>query len=156
MKSNEISKILKVSKSTLHYYEHMGLITPKRNSNGYRIYQQSDIDTLKMIFLLKDLGFTLEDIRVSLQHFHYLQGELDNGMYESALGFLKTKKENFLQSIHLNQLAIQIIDTLFVNHQNIYPDKGTLVNEINKLTGNYWEIREKNNSMNEENLFKRS
>lgn len=44
---NELSKLAKVSKRTLRYYDEINLLSPKRiNSSGYRIYGQNEIDKL--------------------------------------------------------------------------------------------------------------
>lgn len=44
---NELSKLAKVSKRTLRYYDEINLLSSKRiNSSGYRIYGQNEIDKL--------------------------------------------------------------------------------------------------------------
>ncbi len=56
-----------VSVQTLRYYERRGILTPLgRNSSGFRIYDDSAIKRLRLIAWAKGLGFTLEDIKDTL------------------------------------------------------------------------------------------
>ena len=61
-----LSKASGFSKDTIRYYEKIGLIElPKhaRRDNNYKDYPESTLQTLKSICNLKNLGFTLEEIR---------------------------------------------------------------------------------------------
>lgn len=53
---------------TLHYYEEVGLLCPRRQDNGHRIYGSADLITLQKIIGLKSLGFSLERIRQFIHH----------------------------------------------------------------------------------------
>ncbi|WP_372628939.1 MerR family transcriptional regulator [Cohnella sp.] len=48
---------------TLHHYDEMGLLRPRRQASGHRIYGTDDLITLQKIIGLKSLGFSLERIR---------------------------------------------------------------------------------------------
>lgn len=64
MKIKEVSDISGLSVRTLHYYDKMGLLTPKRNSNNeYREYTQEDLETLQQILFFKECGFSLIKIK---------------------------------------------------------------------------------------------
>lgn len=52
-----------MSRANIRYYEQEGLIAPQRDSNGYRNYQESDVQALERILLMRRLGVSLEDIR---------------------------------------------------------------------------------------------
>ena len=53
---NEVEYIVKLSKKSIRYYEELGLINPKRNvNNDYRVYDENDINKLKIIKLLREL-----------------------------------------------------------------------------------------------------
>ena len=60
-----------MTRANIRYYEQEGLLSPVRRENGYRDYSQEDLDTLLRIKLLRQLDFSLEEIR-KLQ-----QGEAD-------------------------------------------------------------------------------
>lgn len=53
---------------TLHYYEEVGLLCPRRQTSGHRIYGTADLITLQKIIGLKSLGFSLERIRKFIHH----------------------------------------------------------------------------------------
>lgn len=52
-----------ISVRTLHYYDQMGLLTPKsRTANGYRYYDDSAVMQLQQIMFFRELGFGLDEI----------------------------------------------------------------------------------------------
>ena len=60
----ELAKRTGVSVRTLHYYEEIGLLAPSRRSEaGYRLYGDADVVRLQQIMSLRQLGFSLEQIR---------------------------------------------------------------------------------------------
>ena len=62
-KINEISKLYRIGKDSLRYYERIGILNPKRDINGYRMYGFSDISRLNVINELKNLGFEIRRIK---------------------------------------------------------------------------------------------
>ena len=62
-KINEISKLYGMGKDSLRYYERIGILNPKRDINGYRMYGFSDISRLNVINELKNLGFEIRRIK---------------------------------------------------------------------------------------------
>ena len=48
---------------TVHYYESIGLIHPRREANGYRIYDQRLVQTLRFLQRARGLGFSIEECR---------------------------------------------------------------------------------------------
>jgi Cu(I)-responsive transcriptional regulator len=60
-----------VPAKTIRYYEDVGLIVPaRRQENGYRDYDDAQVETLRFLKHARSLGFPLEDCRelVSLYH----------------------------------------------------------------------------------------
>lgn len=54
-----------VSTRTLHYYDEIGLLKPERNPvNGYRRYDRVAMLRLQHILFLRELGLSLDDIRL--------------------------------------------------------------------------------------------
>lgn len=51
---------------TIRYYEDIGLITPLRDTNGYRVFRESDLHKLAFLGRARALGFTIEDCRTLL------------------------------------------------------------------------------------------
>ncbi|CAH8771063.1 MerR family transcriptional regulator [Paenibacillus dendritiformis] len=64
-KISEFSKLSQVPAKTLRYYDQLGLLRPacKDSQSGYRYYTSEQLLRLQRIFALKDLGFTLEQIK---------------------------------------------------------------------------------------------
>lgn len=53
-----------VSARTLHHYDEIGLLVPsERTEAGYRLYSSADLERLQQIMLLRELEFSLSDIR---------------------------------------------------------------------------------------------
>ena len=64
MKINEVERQVGITKKNIRFYEQQGLLHPKRNSeNGYREYDEADVNCLKKIKLLRKLSLPIEEIR---------------------------------------------------------------------------------------------
>lgn len=65
MRIKEVEDIVGITKKNIRFYEKEGLLSPGRESeNGYRNYDEADIDRLKRIKLLRMLNLPLNDIRL--------------------------------------------------------------------------------------------
>ena len=63
MKISELAKSSGVHLETIRYYERLGLITPaKRDVNGYRSFDQVQLDELHFIKACRAIGFSLDEI----------------------------------------------------------------------------------------------
>lgn len=52
-----------VPPKTIRFYEELGLVKPaERRANGYRAYDESNVQTLRFIRRARDLGFSLQEI----------------------------------------------------------------------------------------------
>lgn len=67
MQIKAFAEFVGVPVDTIRYYEKMGLLNPKRLENGYRDYNDECIAHLKMIVVLKHLGFSLKEISRLIQ-----------------------------------------------------------------------------------------
>jgi DNA-binding transcriptional MerR regulator len=63
MRIGELARRAGVSTRTLRHYEELGLVLPRRTSNGYRDYAGAELRAVAEIRSLADLGFTLEETR---------------------------------------------------------------------------------------------
>ena len=52
-----------MTRANIRFYEEQGLISPERQSNGYREYTQTHVDILLRVKLLRALGMSVEKIR---------------------------------------------------------------------------------------------
>jgi MerR family transcriptional regulator, thiopeptide resistance regulator len=63
----EFAELAGVTVRTLHHYERIGLLRPKRTDAGYRLYSLHDLGRLEQIVALKFLGVPLKQIKVLLE-----------------------------------------------------------------------------------------
>ena len=96
----EFSKFTGIPIRTLRYYDSIDLFMPCEVDlfTNYRYYKEEQIKDLELINDLKNVGFTLEEIRDNWNNFN-----------EDL--FLK-KKEKLLESIELANEAIKKVDIL--------------------------------------------
>jgi DNA-binding transcriptional MerR regulator len=61
----EFARLGQVSPRMLRHYDEMGMLKPERvdPANGYRLYAAHQLGRLHRILALRDLGFSLEQIR---------------------------------------------------------------------------------------------
>lgn len=60
---HEFAELAGVTVKTLHHYDRVGVLRPRRTASGYRVYAQMDLVRLEQILALKTIGFSLKDIR---------------------------------------------------------------------------------------------
>lgn len=64
---SELAKLSGVSVRTLHHYDEIGLLKPATvGANGYRYYGHKEMLRLQQILFHRELGFSLEEIRLAL------------------------------------------------------------------------------------------
>ncbi len=64
---SELAELVGVSRTTLLYYEKLGLINGKRLSNGYRSYSDLDVQRLRLIQQLQGGGLTLKECQACME-----------------------------------------------------------------------------------------
>lgn len=98
---NEIVKEVGMTKRAIKYYEEKGLLSVKKDNNGYRNYTKEDVETLKKISIYRKLGICIDDIkklletndkRILLDVYH--QKLQEKQMQESELEALKDFIDN--------------------------------------------------------------
>ena len=92
-KIGEISRLYGIGTDSLRYYEELGILKPRRDQNGYRLYSLKDIYKLNVIRDLRLLDFSMEQIKGyldkqslanTLKLLHQEQEILDRKMQELA------------------------------------------------------------------------
>lgn len=66
MLRNEVQEKTDLSRKAIEYYEEKGLVHPKKLENGYRDYSNGDVEVLKKISLLRNLGLSISEIALYL------------------------------------------------------------------------------------------
>jgi MerR family transcriptional regulator, thiopeptide resistance regulator len=73
----ELSKRTGLTVRTLHHYDEIGLLKPSSHSeSGYRLYTAADIARLQQVLSLRQLGFSLEEIRNCLDGSDFAPSEV--------------------------------------------------------------------------------
>jgi DNA-binding transcriptional MerR regulator len=95
-----------VSVRTLHHFESMGLLSPKRQDNGYRVYGSEDIERLEHILLYRACGVELADIGTILD-----APEFDaRAALASHLKTLRARKQNLESLIATVEKTLQSLE----------------------------------------------
>ena len=63
MKISEVIQQVDLSRRAVKYYEEQGLITVRKDENGYRNYTKENLADLKEIAAYRKLGISISDIR---------------------------------------------------------------------------------------------
>lgn len=66
MLRNEVQEKTALSRKAIEYYEEKGLVHPKKLENGYRDYSDGDVEVLKKISLLRNVGLSISEIALYL------------------------------------------------------------------------------------------
>ena len=74
----EFADMAGVTVRTLQYYDRIGVLEPSEKTDAqHRLYERKDLLKLQQIMTLKQLGFTLKEIKQMIQHPEYdLRGAL--------------------------------------------------------------------------------
>jgi len=100
----EFSKINRITPKTLRHYEKLGLILPAEIDEwtGYRYYRSDQLPLIRRILLLKEMGFSLNEISDILQQ-------------QDQLGSLLHQKERELtEELRLHQMRLDRVKEYLV------------------------------------------
>ena len=76
-KIGQLAKQFGLSRSTLLYYDRIGLLCPSgRSEAGYRLYSTSDVERLRSICAYRDAGLSLEEINTIVDNLDVPQREV--------------------------------------------------------------------------------
>lgn len=106
MQIKAFSKKYYVGEDTIRYYEKIGLLQPTRKPNGYRQYDEQSANHLKMIIVLKQLGFTLEEIA---QVLILEQREITRDCNVAAVSLFELKIQQLMDKVRFYEQAIQTL-----------------------------------------------
>lgn len=100
MKSvNEVSKLSGVSRRTLQYYDEIGLLPPSAvKESGYRQYDDESLTRLWMILFYKEIGMSLDDIRLLLENSKKMEKKLLRE-HKQALIEKQSQLQKMVQSV---------------------------------------------------------
>lgn len=120
---HEAASRVGVTNRAVNFFEEKGLLSVKKDENGYRNYSEADVETLKRISVYRKLGIGVQDIKI------LLDGEgkdILKRVYEQKL------KERELQDAELRALArfIEDGDADAANEQLDYQTVGKAIQSL--------------------------
>ncbi len=103
LRIGEFSRLARVSVKTLRLYDRLELLSPTRTDewSGYRYYSSEQLPRLNAILALKDLGFSLEQIKRLL----------DEGLSEAQIrAMLEMKREETERAMQIEQERLDRVE----------------------------------------------
>jgi len=91
MSIHELAQLAGISVRTLHYYDQIGLLVPSKvGDNGYRYYDDENLESLQEIMLFRELEFPLKGIKVIMS-----DPEFDKGKaLENQIKLLESRRDH--------------------------------------------------------------
>ncbi|GIP38183.1 hypothetical protein J31TS4_14630 [Paenibacillus sp. J31TS4] len=100
----EASERLGIPKDTLRYYDRMGVVSPSRGDNRYRVYSAEDLIDLMTVQIMQAANFSLDEIKGNVG-FRKLK-KLYPASCEEAAAFLDAKHAEVRKKIdHLEKVS---------------------------------------------------
>ena len=132
MQIKAFSEKLQVSIDTIRFYEKQGLLQPIRLDNGYRHYDESCEAQLKMVIVLKKLGFSIKEIAQLTQ----LQAqEITEECNETTVALFNEKSQQLTNYITFYKNAVDTLQmiTQLMDNQHYEKNQPKIEHAINKL-----------------------
>ncbi|MFD1428789.1 MerR family transcriptional regulator [Lacticaseibacillus mingshuiensis] len=108
-KIKQFAKLAGVSERTLRYYHEVGLLVPRVEENGYRVYTSADADRMQQILFYRNLEVPLGEIRSLL-----------DAPRADQVAALRDQRENLLaKQSQVQQLIAQVEATLRNEAENM-------------------------------------
>lgn len=117
MKIKQFAEKFQLSTDTVRYYEKEGLLHPQKLNNGYRVYDGTCEQTMKFILVLRQLGFTLQEINYLLT---LEKKTISTECNEETVQLFTAKIAHIEQLMHFYQHArqsLQLTKTLMADGQ---------------------------------------
>ncbi|MFN8222477.1 MAG: MerR family transcriptional regulator [Gaiellales bacterium] len=109
----ELARLSGVSVRTLHHYDEIGLLVPSRRTEaGYRLYTEQDLLRLQQILLHRELGLSLDEIRLWLDE----PGFDVRGALRDARAELSARAASAERMVRAIDVALARLDTRTGGH----------------------------------------
>lgn len=98
----QIAKEVGLPAKTIRFYEDEGIINrPSRSENGYRFYNESDIEGMRIIKYARELGLPLAEMKK-------LMKGCDDGHCEHSQEYIRNSIDNYLGILEkkINQMTL--------------------------------------------------
>lgn len=136
LKIGEFSQLMQVTVKTLRHYEQIGILKPCEVDQwtGYRYYKLEQMQQLQSIRYLKDVGFSLDEIREMMENNSLVPGieQLESKIHacEEELKILLARRERLHQMVDsqrklnsMDKISIQELPEIIVaSHRETIPN----------------------------------
>ncbi len=144
-KVGELASQTGLTVRTLHYYDEIGILKPSEYTNsGHRLYGEEDIIRLQQILSLRQLGFSLEEIKNCLQnpdfspikvinsHIDQLNQQIEiqqqltrllKGIYMRLQAEEKVDVDNLIKTIEVATMSEELFNKYYTKEQRQYLDE---------------------------------
>ena len=112
-KTGEVAKLANLTIRTIRYYDQIDLLKPSKiDDNGYRLYTPSDLIKLQKITSLKQMGFSLENIKSMTISDSYLS-------LQKALRMQKDLVDKQIENLKVLSTMLDKLDFYLENNRDI-------------------------------------
>jgi len=113
MKIKDVEHRTGITKASIRYYESENLVTPNREANGYRTYDESHVNTLLRIKLLRTLDIPIEILK-----------DLCSGTItlEEALSVRNAQFQEQHQRLDLAETVVKMLLEADISYEDLEPD----------------------------------
>lgn len=118
LRIGELSKRTSVSERSLRHYEERGLLTSKRLANGYRDFDETTIEQVKLIQMYLQLGLNLEETAKMLRCL-----EIEPHLYDNPCSSIITLYEDKLAEVQKQISLLSHIETNLQRHINLLKER---------------------------------
>ncbi|MGE6261175.1 MerR family transcriptional regulator [Heyndrickxia sporothermodurans] len=147
-KVGELAKQTGLTVRMLHHYDKIGLISPSQYSDtGHRLYTKLDIIRLQQIMSLKQLGFSLKEIRSILQKQNFNPVEL-----------IKVQLDDVKKRIQLQEMLCKRLENILEqlnSEQDVTPEQFMNLIEVINLNKDKYFTQEQQEKLFEELGFEK-
>ncbi|CNK99020.1 MerR family transcriptional regulator [Yersinia enterocolitica] len=112
----KFQEITRISSHNLRYFDKIGLLVPKRDANGYRLYSHAQISQAHMIEILQEARMPNAEIKAVLSDYSSSES-IDK--IKKAHSELLAYQEKLAQASHFLQKHIQCLDAISTTKENI-------------------------------------
>ncbi|BBH20193.1 hypothetical protein Back11_15810 [Paenibacillus baekrokdamisoli] len=146
-KVGELAKMAGLTVRTLRFYDQIGLFSPSGHSDsGYRLYTETDISRLQQILSLKELGLSLEQIKVIMDGDQLSLSDIVSLQMDRLKENIRLQQkllhelENVSSRMQRNELLTvenftKIMQTMRMNHEKFFVErKSSWENHLDQLS----------------------
>ncbi|WP_432407374.1 MerR family transcriptional regulator [Wukongibacter sp. M2B1] len=138
MNTKEVCKKLNTTSKALRIYEEYNIVVPQRDGNNYREYSEDDLLKLREVLLLKELGFTLKEIKSLTDKNVYV----DNHFVRSFYLQLKAIEGKINELENIKNTLKNSIDKILESDDKLDYDNFlnniSIIQEENKAIRSHW------------------